>query len=87
MAKSEKPRPAKTNQGRGQTSVNAHMIIQRSDGTYGVVVVDLEDPHHEKKTYDDEEILGVYETITEAALEHIFGENGFKVHPSLTGRV
>lgn len=64
----------------------AHMIIDAGDGTYGVVEVDLDDPGHEdltKYVYDDVE--GSYATVTEAALTHTFGPNGFKAHPDLEG--
>jgi len=63
------------------------MIIDRSNGTYGVVSIDLDDANHENQAYDYEDIHGAYTTITEAALSYTFGQYGFKVHPDLAGKV
>jgi hypothetical protein len=66
----------------------AHMIIDSGDGTYGVVEVDLDDPNHEElQNYQHDDVLGSYDTVTDAALGFTFGVNGFKVHPELQGKV
>lgn len=65
----------------------AHMIIDAGDGTYGIVEIDLDDPNHESlDQYAQDDVLGSYASVTEAALSYVYGPNGFKVHPDLQGR-
>lgn len=61
-------------------SKQCHMIVQKADGRYGVVEVNLN-----AEQYDADKVEGDYDSVQQAILTHQFGQYGFKIHSSIAG--